>query len=479
MNDRLEDFLKITRSALNRRIVLVGALRWAIRSALVSAVAIAALILAGFSFSPLLPWATLTLLGSLWGAFRSRKRLLDSRETARWLDARYGNGELLSAALFCAGRGQQGPFDSAVIAQATAFIDVAPTLRPSRSILAKQAAFALVTLLILPLGLSIIPSPRDGSMRERGDRATAAGAEAAARPLDEAAGELDGRSPESIARSLFPDERRLAAIAERAIREGRLDDLKDILNRTELDYRDRIKRANSALERSRLAEELEEFRKRGREALAQNQTEQGGGNESDEAKRPSGAAAAGQSAANRQRRPGANAGATTGENGDGENQAAQAAQRQTPWAGGGANRDQPGNNQPNDGTTEGKPGGTDASANDRAAQQAAANKAGSEGSGDKMDWGQMKGASSGEKLLKDNPERDRQFELVMSGESPTVADGTFTVSSGRVAEAAVAREAAPRDYEEYIRSYFISLSKLVNSADKPAEDGLGGKGVQQ
>jgi hypothetical protein len=95
-----------------------------------------------------------------------------------------------------------------------------------------------------------------------------------------------------------------------------------------------------------------------------------------------------------------------------------------------------------------------------------------------VDWGQIRAKSSGEKTLKDDPERERQFEFVMSGGSPTLSGGYFTVSSARVAEAAVSREAAPRDYEEYIRSYFISLSRLTDSAENPASGGLGGKGVQ-
>lgn len=456
---RLEAILKRYQASLNRRIVTSGALRWASRAAIVSAVVIAALLLAGWSFAPLPPWAALTLSGSLWGAFRALRRRLDSVETARWLDAKYGNGELISAALFCAGRGKQGPFDSTVMERARAFIDAAPTVRPARRIIAKQAAFTLAALMILPLGLAVLPIPRPNPSASGDGRAVAPLADNSDKPAGDASGELDERSPDSIARNLFPDERRLAAIAERMIREGRLDDLKDILNRAELDYRDRIKRANSALERSRLTEELEQFQQSGREALGQNPGSQG-----NEAKGPGDSAANAESAGNRQSNGVANGTPTHASKGVTEDQAPKIARRPPPWMGAEANQGIPDQDETDGAGMGGKSGD---------------NTAGTDGSGELMAWDRIERDSSGKTILKNDPEKDRLFELVMSENSPTLGGGNVSVRSGRVTEAAVSREAAPMDYEEYIRSYFISLSKLVNSAESPAEDGLGGKGVQQ
>lgn len=459
MIDRLEVFLKKTRSSLNLRILASGVLRWAGRTAIVSAVVIAALLLAGWSFAPLPPWAALTLSGSLCGAFRARRRRLDSAETARWLDAKYRNGELLSAALFCAERGKQGPFDSAVMERATAFIDAAPTVRPALSVLARQAAFALAALLILPIGLVVLPNPRPNPSAGRDGSVAVSGAGDSTRQDGDVAGDLDARSPDTIARSLFPDERRLAAIAERMIREGRIDDLKDILNRAETDYRDRIKRAESALERSRLEDELEQFQQRSREALDQTGDSQG-----NEAKGPGKSAANAESALNRQSRSSTNSSSSQGEKGVTDGRAPQSSRSQKAWMDGKPKQGIAGQGEANGREMGSKPGD---------------NAAGTDDSGESMAWDKIGRTSSGKSILTNDTEQDQLFELVMTGKSPTLREGTFSVRSQRATETAVSREATPRDYEEYIRSYFITLSKLVDSTESPAEDGLGGKGVQQ
>jgi hypothetical protein len=58
------------------------------------------------------------------------------------------------------------------------------------------------------------------------------------------------------------------------------------------------------------------------------------------------------------------------------------------------------------------------------------------------------------------PSKDAPFfELVLPGQEASAPISGLVADSRRSAEAALSREGLPLEYEDFVRSYFLSLSK--------------------
>jgi hypothetical protein len=447
MDEGLVPLLRNLRIRLNAAIVAHRALAWAAPSALAAGALVAALRALGLDAVGIPLWAGLTALGAAAGAARSRLARMDEAGAALWLDERLEDEELFSAALDCLDRGGQGPFDGAILEKAAGLVPRARSVRVPRGPLAKKAIISAAACAI-GLYLVFLSSPIAGPSIARARR-TAEAAASSAGDAAKAASALEegGKAAADFASSLFPDNKRMATLAERALREGRIDDLRDMLKAAGLELESKMARAISESERKKLARENERLQ----------------------------AAAAAMAMGMGARAPGSGKGesGSPGRGGSAQDGSANsgkfAPDSENPYgsAQGGGSRGGPGTRRegPNSGSGQGGGAGADGAldgGDSGAIDGGAAGRGGKgygSGSGAEGDWGRVEGASGAEKAVI-APSKDASFfELVLPGHDASEPLSRIAPDSRKSAEAAMAREGVPLDYEEYVRSYFMALSQ--------------------
>jgi hypothetical protein len=420
------------RRRLNAAIVAHRALAWAIPSAAAAAVAAAALRLAGLETAGFLLWAFILAAGSAVGAARGLGSRMGTADAARWLDEALGEDELLSAALVCLERGRSGRFDDEVLAkaepQAERAAGIRPPIRPTARKAALAAAAATASILAIIVARPLDPFFSDGAAAGRRAASTQ---EARAKA---SASESESREAASaLAAALFPDDKRMAMLAQRALREGRLDDFKDILRGADIDLSSRIDRTVSELEKKKLTKE----RDRVRDAMNSMIASSGGDSE------------------------GADSGEGQGGGRDGEG-----GQEEGDASGGGrapgsAEGIEPGEAEAGGG--EGASGdmqGTAGSGGTGAGEGAGRGGEGwGTGTGSPRDWGTVEPKAGSAKASLDLADDSSFFELVLPGEGASAPLASVLPGSRRSAESAMSREGVPLEYRDFVRSYFMALSK--------------------
>jgi hypothetical protein len=417
------------RSRLNRAIVAHRALAWAAPSAAAAAIAAAVLRLAGLEAAGFVLWACIAAAGTAVGAARGLGARMGTAAAARWLDERLGGEELLSAALVCVGRGRSGRFDDEVLAAAEGRAALAagvkvpwrPTARKAALAAAAAAASVLALVLARPLDVSFAASSE--ALRRaavsRGSTARAWASEAEIRAAASA-----------LAASLFPDDKRMATLAQRALREGRLDDFRDILRGADIDLSSRIDRTVSELEKKKLTRERDLLR----DAMSSIASNAG-------------------ASADRKDRDEGSSGAQDGAEGDGEG--AGSAGGSGPGPG-----DREGGGTAGEGQGEGGGEGGASGAGGPGGEGAGAGGAGwGEGSGSQARRAPVEAASGGGAVSLDLADDSSFFELVLPGELAAAPLSSALPDSRRSAESAMAREGMPLEYRDFVRSYFMALSK--------------------
>lgn len=454
MHEALPSALARARSRLNAVISLHRALAWSAPTAIAAGLATAALRMAGVRAAGFFLWSLAVAAGAAAGYAAARRSRVDAAGTARWLDERLGDGELLSAALVCVGRGSSEPFDAEIVERAEALIPAASALRPTAGPLAKRAAIAAAAcavgayLVFLAAPLSI-----GGDSRRAAAAAAAGDAETA---IAAALSDADGATAEAFASSLFPDDKRLATLAERALREGRIDDLADMLKTADLEYESRISRAVGEPERKKLADERQRIQEAA-SAIAMRNLEGGAGegHSRGEGGAADGAGQRGDPFFGDPRsgdRGLAGSGGTPSGKGSGGGSYAGLATR-------------PGDR----GATAGPgPGGDPGAAESEAGKGGSGSSGGGlggggpgfgAGSGEEGDWGRIEPLASGKKVVIEPSKEAPFFELVLPGQAASSPIAGLIPDSRRSAESAMARESVPLEYEDFVRSYFLSLSK--------------------
>ena len=261
MHEGLLSTLRAARARLNAAIVAYRAFFWAAPSAIAAGLLVALLRAAGLG-TPAFPlWGGLVILGAAAGAAKAWKSRIDVTEAARWLDERLGGEEKLSAALACIGRVSAGLFDGQIIREAELLAPRASSLRASPRPLARRAAIAALACAIGAYAV-FVSAPYGNPASKVGEKAPGGGrvAAASAKAADGAFARDGGKTASAFASSFFPDDKRLATLAERAILEGRLDDLRDMLRSADREYGSKIARALGEAERERLTRDRERIR---------------------------------------------------------------------------------------------------------------------------------------------------------------------------------------------------------------------------
>jgi hypothetical protein len=477
----IELFIEMRRKALNRTLLAAAALRWIAVASLVgaAAAAIAYLLfpdLAGRSGAGWLPalgpalaaWAAATLAGAVAGLARGWKGRLDDGAAAAWIDQRIGSAELVSAAYYCLGRSLSGPYDAELVARAEAEIGIrhrigapagALVFKPPRHVLISRALFAAAALLVsaalIESAAWLSPRLHHGRVESQASAFAEGGffsiPETASRPGERA----EPSAPDMDFGSLFPEDPALAGLAERAFREGRIEDLRSMLKKAEGELERRVQRDG---DRGRARRELEALRKteselegagagRGREDPSSAESarasepgltedgEPGQGGGQGEGKAPQGGGSGGAGSPDGISPPGKKSAPGRGEGGD---------EAESP-----SDESSPGSGSPGGGSAPGT------------------------GSGRAKDWGRIEpGAKAEEAEIPVDPEaafysyvlRERASE---GGLSEALADAE------RSAEAAISRNSVPVDYGSFVRSYFLELARKIsrfNSVSGGGED---------
>jgi hypothetical protein len=379
-------------------------------------------------------WGTFSLAGGLAGALASGRSFLDEAGAARWLDERLEDKELLAAAIFGLRRGESGRFDAELIARAEAVLPRAAGAKIPRRPLARQGAKALAALalgayLVFLSGAAVIP--RGGAIAR--PRAEAAAVSDAAKALN--ALEDGGKAASDFARAIFPEDKRMAKLAERALREGRIDDLRGILKSAGLELDAKLAGSPSESERKKLAQDGERI---GEAANA--------------------LALASQALAARE---GGSAG-SAGRDGRRGGYAPGMGGRSYPGAGGAGGRTpSPTDKSPNALGGTGA-GGTEGAGSSDDSGEGLAGKGGKgygTGSGSAGDWGRIE-PLAGKGSMEIAARKDGGFfELVLPDGRPSRPLSELVPGSLKSAEAAMSREDLPLEYEDFVRSYYLQLSK--------------------
>ena len=422
------------RRSLNALIVAAGALAWAAPSSLAGGAAALALRAAGIDGGALV-WAAALAAGTAIGAARGFSRRMDDYSAAYWLDDRMRDGELLAAALACIFRGMSGRFDADIVERAGAYARRASKVGlPLRNI-ARKAALAAAACAASVAFISL-GSPMAG--------AAAAATGPAARSEEEAGGgepafgEEAGSDPSSFARELFPDDKRLATLAERALREGRTKDFAELLKKAGIELEEDSDRAVGEMARRNLADRGEA-------------PERGGGGASNRSGAGGRRLAAGgrPELADGAEGDGGGGEAGGGEDGDGPS--------------GSGRGEEPGEGLPYPGGGEDGPGSGGRGGRGAGDEEADGVLRGGDGwgtgEGAAREWGRIDPSAGGGDAIIPQSEDAPFLEIVLPGRDPDGSPSAVSPAAGRSSGSAAGRARLPYEYEEYLRSYFLALSE--------------------
>ncbi len=400
-------------------------------------------------------WATLSLMSALAGLFAARRSLLDERAAARWLDRRLGAHQLLSAAQTCIRRPEGGRFDQAIIEQAVGLVSRAEAIKPPLRQSYKKLGLAAAAAALGAYAI-LLAAAADFSAFEKADAWTESGA-----PLIEAAAAAiaeGGSSASDFASAIFPDNKRMATLAERALREGRFDELLELLDTAGMELDIDLERELNELERRKLTRDrtaLTSGLAALKMALAE-QTSAGGGAGGGDVGGDSGAGEGGAETEGRGEDQGpADENPQAGEE---ETQTASIAGGKGPLAEDDAAEESLESPLPPEATmgsnvTDGEYGkGLEGDTSDSGRNYGVGE--GWEGSRDPV----VASAGEAEALIEQSA-NSAFFELILPDETLSSALKTVIGPAERSAEAAMSRTVLPLEYEDFVKSYFMALSQ--------------------
>jgi hypothetical protein len=494
------------RRSLNAIAILGGGLAWLAPAAALAGLAALALGFAGLlpAARPVLPlWGGLSGAAFTLGLALSARRRLDDGAAAAWLDARLGSKELLSAALARDKPGRlPGRFDAEIGLRAAALAGKA--LRPGYPwrFLAIRAAASLASVLLFGALLSVAANasyrlvPPGGKLAPDVARALPA--------LSRGGLALSDPASTAMASYLFAEDPGLADSAGKALREGRVSDLRNLLAKAARDLDDRLSRAVSDSERKRL---LQERRKldaasaalsgeggegggaspaadpfaedgssdlegglpgsgggppqfRGGPGQAPRRGDGDGGGEGGKGKAP----------------PQGNSGPQDGPGGQGGHGGGAPPGTQPPGSPGQA-PGQGGGQGGGDGPTPGSPqppsqGGGSGGAGGPGAGEGAGSSAGS-GSGSAKAWGKVRPSAKGGTMSVAADPTTPFFDYVLKGRDAGAVLPGLAASAAKASESAIAGYDLPFEYDDFVRAYFLALAKeaAAGAGTAPAAPG--------
>jgi hypothetical protein len=269
-------------------------------------------------------------------------------------------------------------------------------------------------------------------------------------------------SPEELAHSLFPESSGMAEQASTAIREGRLDEIKNLLRRADLDLVEKIKRSVSDAERKRLREERDRLADIVR-AMEDQDVKEDDAQQEDPSDSSNGMY--GTLPGDGSQDPGTL---------PGRNRMAKPGDEEAPAEGSGDQK-KPRRNNPE--ATDESPQGGGPSGNESGGSQKAIPDIGaqqgdtSEGTQGKANaapgsslssprnWGPIAPRASGPEAFIRPDENAPYFMYILPGMTPQTRPADIIANARRTAEAALSRNSVPLDYEDFVAAYFLELMR--------------------
>jgi len=506
------------RRSLNAISVLSGGLLWLAPTAVAAGLLLLVLEATGRMppGAPVLAlWGMASALAFCGGALVALRRRVDDRAAAAWLDERLGTKELLSAALGLSRPGRlAGRFDGEVAERAEAVAAAPAAHHPGwplgtllrRALPAAVACIALPAILAWADPAALGRAFRAGGSEGSGDRLEIAARQRSSARPEGAAALASGADAAAVARFLFAEDPAKSDAAEHALREGRAEEFRNLLERAVKDLDSRLSRGVNDEERERLLEE----KRRLEEALsAMDESTWSGGSSSGSSQERS---------YSRGGREGAEGGVARQAPGEADSAAdsssrspprrssgqGEAAQAEGGSGKGGSQREAPGDGDgrggkgPAPGTGPGSSPGGDVAPGDKDPSGGNGSPGGqgpgsegpdrggngSDGGGEGFGSGPAgggsrpgdagdAGAASGVGQARDRgklspqasggiltvaPDRAASFfDYVLKGRDPGAALPGLFAQAARAAEAPIANQGLPLEYEDFLRSYFLAL----------------------
>jgi hypothetical protein len=372
-------------------------------------------------------WLMLSLCGGLIGMAIGRRKRLDNYAAAGWLDEHLKTGELLSAALVCLNRDCSGCFDHQILESAATFVDKSYRIRWPVRYLLKRTAMAVMIVSCVTLGLNYwFPFSRNS----KGSFLNSTGVKEAVEKLSSQDRQLVVESPRTLSKMLFPEDERMAILAERAFREGNLAVLQNLLKDAELNMERLMAEAANPDEQRRLKNEIEQRKQLMDTLIAQSQQE-------------------------KQNFP-------QPKNGEGEippeEEGFERENEQTGKDGSLAqsfNSGQGDRNQMKEGAQ-----------NHSNSLPAGGNKAGAGHHPKQGKWGEVAARTGREETIISKNKDSQTLEYVLPGKDARIPLSQVVPDAERSAEAAIHRQGIPFEYEDFIRNYFLLLAKESKEATK-------------
>ncbi len=465
MPERARRLVGAARNGLAAARMAGTALGWTAASAALLGAVIAVARGLGADAAGLPLFAAAAALAAAAGAGAALLRRPGEEEAALFVDRALGDRELMSAALYCEKRGMTGPFDG-LIGEAAEERAAAELARRGRKFdygfnrLRIRAALALASLVV---GGALVVAAAGIEGRVAG--ALGGGDRGPGDAFADQASPVSAAASREIARSVFPEDSRLAKAAERALASGRIEDFRELVRKADAELARRIAKSGSALERDRLEKERRALKDAADEAEKQSAS-LGDEKDAKDAKGPKKDRTRKENG--RDRAEGRDDPGKDGPDDRGERRGRDEAQDQ----GGpgsmaleeGAEQgeeagmvDQPGDGGNGDGEEKKDevsgmrlPGG-------------GGDKAG-RGEGRLRDFPRMSPRASAETLKLGGSDED-PFEIVLPG-GKRAAGPVTAAEAVRSAEAAMSRERVPVEYGDYVRAYYLSIASEEEGAEE-------------
>lgn len=373
-------------------------------------------------------WLAVSLCGGLIGMAVGLRQCLDNYAAAVWLDEHLQTGQLLSAAFVCLKRDCSGVFDHRILKSAEAFIEKSFRIRwPVRSLL-KRTAMAVLVFCCVTLGLNYwFPFSRNF----KGSFLNSAGVKEAVEkfsPQDDR--RLVVESPRTLSKMLFPEDERMAILAERAFREGNLAVLQSLLRDAEINTERLMAKAANPDEQRRLKNEIEQRNQLMNTLIDLSRQEK---QNFPQSKKGEGEIPSEEEGFEKEKEQ-------TRKNGS-------LAQWLNP-----VQRDR---NQMNKGTQDyfnSLPYG--------------GNKAGTGHNPKQGKWGEVTARTGREETIISKNNNSQTLEYILPGKDARIPLAQVVPDAERTVEAAIHRQGIPFEYEDFIRNYFLLLAKESKEATK-------------
>lgn len=371
-------------------------------------------------------WFLISSLGGLIGLIISWRQRLGNYAAASWLDEHFKNNELLSSALVCLQRDCSGSFDQRILDAANEFSSKPNRVKWPVKYLFKQTGKAIALVLLFTAVLFFLtPVLHSPNLKSTGLK------QSIGNISSQNSRQLDVESPRTLAKILFPQDERMAMLAERAFREGNLAVLQNLLRDAELNTEQQIAESASFEERNRLRSEVEQRRQLMDALLAESEQKNRMVAKGQKGKDPDSSEFADQDQ-------------------DGNNET------QT------KNRLAQENNQKNDRLNQ--PEGRTANPNPYDSTPYGGNKAGDGHNSNKGNWGKIAARTGKEETIISKNKDSQVLEYLLPGKNSRLPLSQVVPDAERSAEAAIHRQGIPFEYEDFIRNYFLLLTQESKDA---------------